>query len=55
MTYTNLLLPIHTNTDLQTEKILLLLDIIRSDEFKVKALAMGGYEVHEMGDIIDQI
>jgi molybdenum cofactor synthesis domain-containing protein len=36
------------------EKILLLLDIIRSDEFKEKALAMGGYEVHETGNLVEQ-
>jgi molybdate-binding protein len=34
------------------EKIQLLLDIIRSDEFKEKALAMGGYEVHETGNVV---
>ncbi len=38
---------------LHDEKIRLLLDIIRSDEFKEKALAMGGYEVHETGNLID--
>jgi molybdenum cofactor synthesis domain-containing protein len=40
---------------LEDEKILLLLDIIRSDEFKQKALAMGGYEVHETGNVVEQI
>lgn len=39
---------------LEDEKILLLLDIIRSDEFKEKALAMGGYEVNETGNVVDQ-
>ncbi|MHB8908994.1 MAG: molybdopterin biosynthesis protein [Syntrophales bacterium] len=34
------------------EKIRLLIEIIRSDEFKEKALAMGGYEVHDTGNII---
>ena len=37
------------------EKILLLLDIIRSDKFKEKALAMRGYEVHETVNVVDQI
>jgi molybdenum cofactor synthesis domain-containing protein len=36
------------------EKIQLLLEIIRSDEFKGKALAMGGYEVHETGNLVHQ-
>jgi putative molybdopterin biosynthesis protein len=36
---------------LPDEKIMLLIEIIRSDEFKEKALAMGGYEVHETGNI----
>jgi molybdenum cofactor synthesis domain-containing protein len=40
------------NTYLEDEKIARLLDIIRSDEFKEKALAMGGYEVHETGKIV---
>jgi molybdenum cofactor synthesis domain-containing protein len=39
---------------LKDEKILLLLDVIRSDEFKEKALAMGGYEVHETGNLVEQ-
>jgi len=39
---------------LADEKIQLLLDIIRSDEFKEKALAMGGYEVHETGCLVQQ-
>jgi len=39
---------------LADEKIQLLLDIIRSDEFKEKALAMGGYEVHETGSSVHQ-
>lgn len=39
---------------LADEKIQLLLDIIRSDEFKEKALAMGGYEVHETGSLVHQ-
>jgi molybdenum cofactor synthesis domain-containing protein len=37
---------------LADEKIQLLLEIIRSDEFKEKALGMGGYEVHETGNLI---
>jgi molybdate-binding protein len=37
---------------LADEKIQILLDIIRSDEFKEKALAMGGYEVHETGNVM---
>jgi putative molybdopterin biosynthesis protein len=40
---------------LEDEKIALLLEIIRSDEFKGKALAMGGYEVHETGNVVEQI
>jgi putative molybdopterin biosynthesis protein len=40
---------------LTDEKIQLLLDIIRSDEFKEKALAMGGYEVHETGCLVHRI
>ena len=40
---------------LEDEKIRLLLDIIRSDLFKEKALAMGGYEVHETGNVVDPI
>ena len=40
---------------LEDAKILFLLEIIRSDEFKEKALAMGGYEVHETGNVVDQI
>ena len=39
---------------LEDEKIRLLLATIRSDEFKEKALAMGGYEVHETGKVVDQ-
>jgi len=39
---------------LADEKIELLLATIRSDEFKKKALAMGGYEVHETGKVVDQ-
>jgi putative molybdopterin biosynthesis protein len=39
---------------LADEKIQLLLDIIRSDEFKEKALAMGGYEMHETGSLVHQ-
>ena len=39
---------------LADEKIQLLLEIIRSDEFKEKALAMGGYEVHETGCLVHQ-
>ncbi len=39
---------------LEDEKIRLLLETIRSDEFKAKALAMGGYEVHETGNVVDQ-
>jgi molybdenum cofactor synthesis domain-containing protein len=37
---------------LADEKIQLLLQIIRSDEFKEKALGMGGYEVHETGNLV---
>ena len=37
---------------LADEKIQLLIEIIRSDEFKEKALAMGGYEVHETGSLV---
>ena len=37
---------------LKDEKIRVLLEIIRSDEFKEKALAMGGYEVHETGNFV---
>ncbi|MHB9096941.1 MAG: substrate-binding domain-containing protein, partial [Syntrophales bacterium] len=37
---------------LEDEKMRLLIEIIRSDEFKEKALAMGGYEVHDTGNII---
>jgi putative molybdopterin biosynthesis protein len=40
---------------LEDEKIRLLLEIIRSDDFKERALAMGGYEVHETGKVVDQI
>lgn len=36
------------------DKIQLLLEIIRSDEFKQKAFAMGGYEVHETGNLVHQ-
>ena len=43
------------NAYLEDEKILLLLDIIRSDALKEKALAMGGYEMHETGNVVDQI
>jgi len=39
---------------LEDEKIRLLLETIRSGAFKEKAFAMGGYEVHETGDVIDQ-
>lgn len=39
---------------LADEKIQLLLEIIRSDEFKDKALTMGGYEVHETGIAVHQ-
>jgi molybdenum cofactor synthesis domain-containing protein len=39
---------------LADEKIRLLLETIRSDEFKEKALAMGGYEVHETGNLVHQ-
>jgi molybdenum cofactor synthesis domain-containing protein len=39
---------------LEDEKIRLLLAMIRSGEFKEKALAMGGYEVHETGNVVDQ-
>jgi len=43
------------NAYLEDEKIFLLLDIIRSDAFKEMALAMGGYEMHETGNVVDQI
>ncbi len=39
---------------LTDEKIQILIEIIRSDEFKEKALAMGGYEVHETGSLVRQ-
>ena len=39
---------------LADEKIRLLLETIRSDEFKEKVLAMGGYEVDETGNVVDQ-
>lgn len=39
---------------LEDEKIRLLLDIIRSDEFRERALAMGGYEVEETGNVVAQ-
>jgi molybdenum cofactor synthesis domain-containing protein len=39
---------------LADEKIRLLLETIRSDEFKEKALAMGGYEVNVTGNVVDQ-
>jgi molybdenum cofactor synthesis domain-containing protein len=39
---------------LADEKIQILLEIIRSDEFKEKALAMEGYEVHETGSLVHQ-
>ena len=39
---------------LEDEKIRLLLETIRSGEFKEKAFAMGGYEVHETGNVVDQ-
>ena len=39
---------------LEDEKVKILLDIICSDEFKQKALAMGGYEVHETGNRVQQ-
>jgi molybdenum cofactor synthesis domain-containing protein len=39
---------------LEDEKIRLLLETIRSGEFKEKAFAMGGYEVHETGVAVDQ-
>ncbi len=38
---------------LAEEKSRILLETIRSAEFKEKALAMGGYEVHATGSIID--
>jgi len=37
---------------LEDEKIQILLEIIRSGEFKEKAQAMGGYEVHETGNFV---
>ena len=40
---------------LEDEKILLLLDIIRSDAFKEMAMAMGGYAVNETGNVVNQI
>jgi putative molybdopterin biosynthesis protein len=39
---------------LEDEKIQLLLEIIRSEEFKEKTLAMGGYEVQETGNLVPQ-
>lgn len=39
---------------LADEKIQLLREIIRSDEFKEKTLGMGGYEVHETGNLVHQ-
>ncbi len=39
---------------LEDEKIRLLLETIRSGEFKEKAFAMGGYEVHETGNMVAQ-
>jgi len=36
---------------LEDEKIRILIDIVRDQEFSRKALAMGGYEVHETGKI----
>jgi molybdenum cofactor synthesis domain-containing protein len=39
---------------LADEKIQILLEIIRSDEFKEKTLAMEGYEVHETGSLVHQ-
>ena len=41
-------------TYLADEKIRILLEIIRSDEFKRKAQAMGGYEVDETGNLVNQ-
>ncbi len=38
---------------LEDNKMRLLIEIIRSAEFKEKALAMGGYEVHETGNLVD--
>jgi putative molybdopterin biosynthesis protein len=38
---------------LEDEKIRILLEIIRSDTFKQKALAMGGYGVEETGNVVD--
>jgi putative molybdopterin biosynthesis protein len=38
---------------MEDEKIQLLLEIIRSDDFKRQALAMGGYEIDETGTIRD--
>ncbi len=38
----------------EEEKIQALLAVIRSDEFKQKALAMGGYEVHGTGKVVQQ-
>jgi molybdenum cofactor synthesis domain-containing protein len=40
---------------LSDEKMQLLLEIIRSNEFKEKAVAMGGYEVHETGNLVHQL
>jgi putative molybdopterin biosynthesis protein len=39
---------------LEDEKISLLIEIIRSEEFRRKVLEMGGYEVHETGNIVQQ-
>jgi molybdenum cofactor synthesis domain-containing protein len=40
------------NAYLKDEKIQLLIEIIHSDEFKQQALLMGGYEVHETGNLV---
>jgi len=42
------------NAYMEDEKIQILIDIIRSTAFKEKALAMGGYEVHETGNVVNQ-
>ncbi|MDD5099617.1 MAG: molybdopterin biosynthesis protein [Syntrophales bacterium] len=39
---------------MEDEKIRFLLEIIGSTAFREKALAMGGYEVHETGNVVNQ-
>jgi putative molybdopterin biosynthesis protein len=47
----DLVIPTHM---LEDERVVLLLDIIRSSEFKDQVLALGGYEVEETGKIQPQ-